>query len=110
LAARRAELINCIDRYERGARRAVRFIRPRSGPRRDHRLHPQEGLGVRDIRKKIKQVNQASDELQSRLGRSRRKRELAEYMGITGAELAKIRADEVNSNVSPLRKRSTRPA
>lgn len=93
------ELINCIDRYD--VERGVQFdsyasIRVR-GAIIDY-IRKKDWVS-RDIRKKIKQVNQASDELQSRLGRFPEEAELAEHMGITGAELAKIRADEVNYNV-----------
>ena len=53
----------------------------------------------RDIRKKIKLVNQTSEELQMEMGRFPEEQELAERLGITDAELNKIRSDEVNFNV-----------
>ena len=93
------ELINCIDRYD--VERGVQFdsyasIRVR-GAIIDY-IRKKDWVS-RDIRKKIKQVNQASDELQIELGRFPEDAELAERLGITEAELAKIRSDEVNFNV-----------
>ena len=93
------ELINCIDRYDVG--RGVQFdsyasIRVR-GALIDY-IRKKDWVS-RDIRKKIKQVNQTSDALQIELGRFPEDAELAERLGITEAELAKIRSDEVNYNV-----------
>ncbi len=93
------ELINCIDRYD--VERGVQFdsyasIRVR-GALIDY-IRKKDWVS-RDIRKKIKQVNQASDALQIELGRFPEDAELAERLGITEAELAKIRSDEVNYNV-----------
>ncbi len=93
------ELINCIDRYD--VERGVQFdsyasIRVR-GALIDY-IRKKDWVS-RDIRKKIKQVNQTSDALQIELGRFPEDAELAERLGITEAELAKIRSDEVNYNV-----------
>lgn len=93
------ELINCIDRFDVG--RGVQFdsyasIRVR-GAIIDY-IRKKDWVS-RDIRKKIKQVNQTSDELQAELGRFPEETELAEKMGITEQELDKIRADELNYNV-----------
>jgi RNA polymerase sigma factor for flagellar operon FliA len=93
------ELINCIDRYDVG--RGVQFdsyasIRVR-GAIIDY-IRKKDWVS-RDIRKRIKQVNQAAEALQIELGRFPEDAELAERLGITEAELAKIRSDELNYNV-----------
>jgi len=93
------ELISCIDRYD--VERGVQFdsfasIRVR-GAIIDY-IRKKDWVS-RDIRKKIKQVNQTSDELQIELGRFPEETELAERMGITEADLNKIRSDEINYNV-----------
>ncbi len=93
------ELINCIDRYD--VERGVQFdsyasIRVR-GAIIDY-IRKKDWVS-RDIRKKIKQMNLATDQLQMELGRFPEEAELAERLGITEAELSKIRSDEVNFNV-----------
>lgn len=93
------ELINCIDRYD--VERGVQFdsyasIRVR-GAIIDY-IRKKDWVS-RDIRKKIKLVNQTSEELQMEMGRFPEEQELAERLGITDAELNKIRSDEVNFNV-----------
>ena len=93
------ELISCIDRYD--VERGVQFdsyasIRVR-GAIIDY-IRKKDWVS-RDIRKKIKQVNLVTDELQIELGRFPEDQELAEKLGITEAELGKIRSDEVNYNV-----------
>ncbi len=93
------ELINCIDRFD--VERGVQFdsyasIRVR-GAIIDY-IRKKDWVS-RDIRKKIKQVNQAQDELQIELERFPEDQELADRLGITEAELSKIRSDEVNFNV-----------
>lgn len=93
------ELINCIDRYD--VERGVQFdsyasIRVR-GAIIDY-IRKKDWVS-RDIRKRIKQVNQTADALQVELGRFPEDAELAERLGISEEELAKIRSDELNYNV-----------
>jgi RNA polymerase sigma factor for flagellar operon FliA len=95
------ELINCINRYD--VKRGIQFdsyasIRWR-GAIIDY-IRKKDWVS-RDVRKKIKRINQTADELRIELGRFPEKAELADRMGITEAELDRVRSDEINYNAMP---------
>ncbi|MEA4896625.1 sigma-70 family RNA polymerase sigma factor [Bacillota bacterium Meth-B3] len=90
------ELIACIDRYD--VERGVQFdsfasIRVR-GAMVDY-IRKKDWVS-RDIRKRLKRIQQAEEQLRGELQRDPDDEELAERMGITAEELAKARSDEVN--------------
>ncbi len=93
------ELINCIDRFD--VERGVQFdtfasIRVR-GAIIDY-VRKKDWVS-RNLRKKIKQINQMEEMLQIEMGRFPTEAELAEHLNMEEAELAKFRSDEVNYQV-----------
>jgi RNA polymerase sigma factor for flagellar operon FliA len=93
------ELINCIDRFD--IERGVQFdsyasIRVR-GAIIDY-VRKKDWVS-RDVRRKIKQINQMDEKLQIELGRFPTEAELAEHLNMEEAELAKARSDEANYQV-----------
>ena len=93
------ELINCIDRFD--IERGVQFdsfasIRVR-GAIIDY-VRKKDWVS-RNLRRKIKQINQMDEALQIELGRFPTESELAERLNMTEAELAKVRSDEANYQV-----------
>lgn len=93
------ELINCIERYD--YTRGIQFdtfasIRVR-GSIIDY-IRKKDWV-PRDVRRKVKDLNDTANELQSELGRPPSDAELAEKLGVTEEEIHKIRQDELNLNV-----------
>ena len=93
------ELMNCIDRFD--VDRGVQFdsyasIRVR-GAIIDF-LRKKDWIS-RDVRKKIKQINQMDEQLRDELGRFPAEAELAQRLNMTEEDLAKVRSDEVNGQV-----------
>lgn len=93
------ELINCIDRFD--YTRRIQFdtfasIRVR-GSIIDY-IRKKDWV-PRDVRKRVKDVNDASIFLQNDLGRSPLDKELAEHLHLREDELNKIRRDELSLNM-----------
>lgn len=93
------ELINCIERYD--WRRGIQFdsyasIRVR-GSIIDY-IRKKDWV-PRDIRKKVKLLNETYQEMQSELGRPPSDGELATKLNISESDVGKIRCDELCSNV-----------
>ncbi len=96
------ELINCIDRYD--YKRGVQFdsfasIRVR-GAIIDY-MRKKEWV-PRDINQKIRLLNKTSQQMQNELSRPPEESEIAQRMGITEAELSKLRIDEMSFHILAL--------
>lgn len=93
------ELINCIDRYD--FTRGIQFdtfasIRVR-GSIIDY-IRKKDWV-PRDVRKRIKEVNETALVMQNELGRAPQEKELGERLNLSEDELNKIRRDEVSINI-----------
>lgn len=93
------ELINCIDRYDYS--RGIQFdtfasIRVR-GSIIDY-IRKKDWV-PRDVRKRIKEVNETTLVLQNEFGRPPQEKELGDRLHLSEDELNKIRRDEVSVNM-----------
>lgn len=93
------ELINCIDRYD--YTRGIQFdtfasIRVR-GSIIDY-IRKKDWV-PRDVRKRVKEVNETANMMQNELGRIPSDKELEERLHISEDELYKIKRDELSLNV-----------
>ena len=96
------ELISCIDRYD--YRKGIQFdtfasIRVR-GAIVDY-VRKQDWV-PREARRRVRELNEATQALEQKHGRQPSDRELAEYLKLDPAEIAKIRQEESNFQILAL--------